>query len=242
MSAAQRGAKRRWMASALGALIVVGLMLPLFRVPTRPAKPASAPVVKPAVTLSAARADELAMRDLAPLFLPTQHNAVPAELARREPGAAVFDRDAVKLRFSEANPEPRLPVPTRVPYNTYDAVVDPPGSLAFGIGRIDVPLVPERPHGGYVDIFAADAGNPVLAGTIALPPDARPSSAGREVPGWQPLEFTAAVDPAGLVGPLLLTRGSGAEDVDNHFRTYLAGVFRAGDRLPPGFYRIVVGP
>jgi hypothetical protein len=56
------------------------------------------------------------------------------------------------------------------------------------------------------------------------------------------MEFVAAVDPAGLVGPLVPTVRSGVEEVDNFFQNYLARTLRVGERLAPGFYRICVGP
>jgi hypothetical protein len=59
---------------------------------------------------------------------------------------------------------------------------------------------------------------------------------------WQPMEFLAAVDPAGLVGPLVITEDSRVEEVNTYFRKYLAQTYRIGERLPPGFYRIIVGP
>ncbi len=69
---------------------------------------------------------------------------------------------------------------------------------------------------------------------------------------WQPLEFMAAVDPAGLVGSLMPTVRS-VTPPDNHFpqldaealqwlEKYLAQKLRVGERLGPGFYRICVGP
>jgi hypothetical protein len=68
--------------------------------------------------------------------------------------------------------------------------------------------------------------------------DARPPAAAQ----WRPMEFIAAVDPSGLVGPLVPTSRSGADDVDTYFGHYLADTLRVGQRLAPGFYRITVGP
>jgi hypothetical protein len=56
------------------------------------------------------------------------------------------------------------------------------------------------------------------------------------------MELFAAVDAAGLAAPLLVTEGSRVDEVDAHFRKMLAQTYRIGERLPPGFYRIVVGP
>ena len=72
-----------------------------------------------------------------------------------------------------------------------------------------------------------------LDGTVLLP-------AGQ--PDWQPAEFLIAVTPAGLLGRPVETVSSDVEDVDVFFRDYLARTLRLGERLPPGFYRVVVGP
>ena len=56
------------------------------------------------------------------------------------------------------------------------------------------------------------------------------------------MEFIAAVDTAGLVGPLVPTVRSTDADVDDYFGRYLAETLRVGQRLAPGFYRISVGP
>ena len=47
---------------------------------------------------------------------------------------------------------------------------------------------------------------------------------------------------AGLAGPLVVTESSRVEEVDAHFRRQLRQVFRLGERLAPGVYRVVVGP
>jgi hypothetical protein len=59
---------------------------------------------------------------------------------------------------------------------------------------------------------------------------------------WEPVEFQAVVNTSGLVVPLVVTKSSGVEEVDAHFRNFLARSFRIGQRLPPGFYRITVAP
>ena len=59
---------------------------------------------------------------------------------------------------------------------------------------------------------------------------------------WQPVEFMAAVDPSGLVGPLVRLVGSGVDAVDTAVKSMLVERLKVGQRLPPGFYRICVGP
>lgn len=242
MSAGTTGTKRRWLVAAVGAAIVMGGSLLLFRAPGAGSEAGRPPAHgRPAINLAPARSDELAMRDLAPLFLPTRYNAAPAAANPPQPGSQYFDRDPGIHRFFDPDtPSLGLPGPVQPPANAIAALADPPAPLAEGFGRTDASIPPRPPTGGHVDIYASDARDSLLG--LALPPDAAAPLAGRETLGWKPLEFAAAVDPAGLVGPLILTSGSGVEEVDDHFRNYLAREFHIGDRLPPGFYRIVVGP
>ena len=235
------GAKARWSIAAGVAAVAMGGMLLFFRVPTPPTATAGASArARPPIHVEAARGDELALQDLAPLFLPTRYNAAPSALKQPEPGQSYFDTDAVKLHFDDANPGVHLPPPFHAPPTPADALADSPGPLAAGIGRTNASPAPAPPHAAQIEVFAEANGEAVLTQTLGV--SARPTVGGREIQGWSPVEFVASVDAMGLVGPLLVTSGSGVEDVDNFFRNYLAKTFRLGDRLTPGFYRIVVGP
>ena len=59
---------------------------------------------------------------------------------------------------------------------------------------------------------------------------------------WGVMEFVARVERAGLVGLPLLTQSSGVRAVDDFTLNYLVKTARIGARLPPGSYRITVGP
>jgi hypothetical protein len=244
MSARTVGSKRRWGISAAIAGLTMAMLLPLFRAPkaVAPSQLARPTTVqgKPFVTVTPGRHDELALRDLAPLFLPTPYNAAPTEQVAREPALNVFDTDTTKLNFGETDPGLQLPTPLHAPASPTEVLADSPAPFVAGMGRTDTKIPTAPPHGAYLEVFAASSGESVLIQT--LEPSARPKVVDRPVPDWRPLEFMAAVDPSGLVGQLVLTTGSGSEDIDNHFRNYLARTFRIGDRLTPGFYRIVVGP
>lgn len=247
MSAARKVTVVRWVASGAAAVLASAVVLMLFRLPV--SKPVAAPAARAAspIKLMPGRTDEMAMRDLAPLFLPTRYNAAPQEFRHApgqplapEPGRKFFDRDAVALKFDENNPALPLPEPVAAPTTPLQALSDMPGPLALGIGRTDAALPTVPANGGHLDVFAESGRDSLLR--LTLPAVARPKSAAGAVLAWKPLEFTVGVDAAGLVAPLMLTRSSGMEDVDLFFRNYLAQTFRIGDRLPPGFYRIVVGP
>lgn len=235
MSLARDNAVQRWaIAAAAGAAVVASCVL-LFRVPDPPAPvPSLAPTAD--VTFTPGRPDELVIRDLAPLFLPTPLNATPPELQPPLPGRALLQRDTVRLTYGDTLTLP-LPSPVEVPARPEDTLSEPAAPLALGLGRTNYRIEALDPKGGHVDVYAAGEAAPVIS--VPLPPPARPGPA---ISGWQPIHLFAAIDPMGLVGRISVTRSSGRDEIDRHFQTYLAGSFRLGDRLPPGFYRIVVGP
>ncbi len=237
----ESGAKRRWLISAAVAVLAMVIVLPLFRAPRISSftTPAKKPV--PPIRLIPGRPDELDLRDLAPLFLPTKYNARPTELHAREPGSSYFYRDEVHLVFADVNPALKIRSSVAVPKSPIETLADTPDPLALGIGRTNADIEPMPANGSHLDVYSGEGARSVLS--VVLPVDAEPTSLAKSANlDWHPLELEAAVDATGLVGPLLITSSSGVEDVDSHYRNYLVRVFRIGDRLPPGFYRIVIGP
>jgi hypothetical protein len=153
----------------------------------------------------------------------------------REPGTA-FAGFPARLTFAESGLALHLPPAAAVPENPAEALAgDPPGAPFIGFGRSDLKVETLPPRGAYVEIVDAGSGKRVFGQPVA---DAHPPSPSP----WRPMEFVAAVDPAGLVGPVVATVSSGAGDVDDYFARYLAETLRVGQRLAPGFYRISVGP
>lgn len=244
-----RGEKRRWMLSAaLAAVVVAGVVL-LFRVPGNHIRPAPAKGAVPVQVARPGRADpllreETELRDLTPLFLPTERNASLAP-PRREPGRTFLDDESPKYRFTEAElhlakglPPASMvngkPAAAAEPVDTFSPQVS--GSSLAGFGRRPWTMAAFSSRGGFVEVVAAGSGRPVLSD--ALPPRGRP-------PGdkaWGPVEFLAVVDAAGLASPLIVTEGSRVEEVDAFLGNYLTRTYRVGDRLAPGFYRITVAP
>jgi hypothetical protein len=206
----------------------------MIRIPEPPAaasvaKPATVRLVNPEIVTATM------LLDPTPLFLPTEFNSsridyVPKDLVGVEAGFPF------KKTFSDSELELHLPPPNAVPQTPADALAgDPPGAPFLGFDRADLVTEPVEYRSAYVEIMEAGTGRSVLGMPVA---DAHPPSA---VP-WQPMEFLAAVDRAGLVGPLVPTTRSGVADVDAYFGRYLADTLRVGQRLAPGFYRIIVGP
>jgi hypothetical protein len=109
------------------------------------------------------------------------------------------------------------------------------GSL-LGFGRNSAEVQPLGQRGGFVEVHSAATGERVLAEPLAF--DAKPPSD----KAWSPLEFLARITAAGLGAPLVVTTSSGVEEVDAHYRKFLAKTYRIGERLEPGFYRVIVAP
>jgi len=225
---------------------VVAAVLLLFRAPRAPTLERAQRGVSVSIGTDATLRDESAVFDPTPLFLPTKkYNAAPKETELREPGSSAFPNYPPKLGFAETElklDSLSLPKPVNVPPSPAVApgavlALPAPGALTLGFGRSDGPVTTLPARGAYVEVFDVKTGRRVLP--QELPESARPPGGGR---AWKPMEFVAAVDAAGLVGPLVPAVRSGVEDVDNFFQNYLARTLRVGERLAPGFYRICVGP
>lgn len=173
--------------------------------------------------------------DPAPLFIPTDKNygrgRLPAHLVK-QPGQ-VFGDFGAKLTFSEGGLES---------YGAED--------LATGESLVEVL---SRGHEvPFAGLGEARPSRPKLSPRSAfLQIKKMGESELREFPvsdvavpraDFAPLEFVVAVGAAGLIGDPLLTAGSGRDDIDGFFRDFLVRTYRLGSRLPPGRYRVVIGP
>ncbi len=228
--------RRRLLAAVCGAGVLLLVWLAyLVRVPAPDLLPAAPPASKPVGIVDPVAIRGSLLFDLTPLFLPTEFNSSRREYVPRAPGST-FAGFPFKKAFADSGLVLHLPPPVAVPVNPAEALVgDPPGAPFIGFGRNDLQIEPLPRRGAYVDIVEAGSGRRVFGQPVsdALPPASAP---------WEPMEFMAAVDPAGLVGPVVATVPSGIGDVDDYFARYLADTLRVGQRLAPGFYRISVGP
>jgi hypothetical protein len=241
MGAADRE-QGRWLAASAAAVAGVLGVLALFRLPPRAARPPAGP--KPTLGLAAldpVLQEQTDLNDPQPLFLPTEWNASP-RVPRRDPAATFRDYRARTVFPDSDLASPLAWPPFAVPRGPAEALAaDHPGNPFEGIGRRDPPAPAVAPRGAFVEVTSAATGRVVLARAV---PDARPPG---DTTLYQ-LEFSASVDPAGLIGPLKREDSLAnspwpvAEPVSAYFQDYLARVFWLGNRLPPGSYRIRVGP
>jgi hypothetical protein len=247
------GQKQRWTIAATAAGVVVVALLFLFRMPPPPTAfspsiSTAGPTVKPAVQL-ATRADELLraetdIRDLRPLFLPTERNATLPEL-KRELGRTLLEDEPVKSTLLESEVVVTKDLPPVAIINGKPAnEAAPLDALAseatvtslLGFGRNPQPVPSMHVRAGYVEVVSAETGLRVYGEVLpaeALVPGDKP---------WAPLEFLARIDAVGLAAPLVVTTTSGVEEIDAHFKKFLGKTYRIGERLPPGFYRVIVAP
>ena len=179
--------------------------------------------------------DEALLLDPTPLFLPTKWNAAQRTVTPPEAGGRFQGFDAPRYGFSESELRLGLPAPIALPAGAPEAVAAEAMAIPLvGWGRKDGAAEALPPRGGVVEIFGAGTGQKIFRQIV----DERPPGG----TGWQPIEFVAGVDAAGMLGPLVLTVRSGVEEVDFFFTNYLTRTLRVGQRLAPGFYRIHVGP
>ena len=235
MKAASLSENTPWIwASVTGVVALVGLAF-FVRVPG----PLSAPPQTTAPTLQLVDRVVIPgtmLRDPTPLFLPTEFNSSRRDYVPIEPAGA-FVGYAPKWTFGDSELALNLPAPVAIPASPAEALRgEPIGSPFLGFDRSDPVMEPVGARGAYIEIVEAGSGRTVFGMSVA---DAHPPAAARP---WQPMEFMAAVDAAGLIGSVIPTTRSGVDEVDAYFSQYLTEKLKVGQRLLPGFYRIGVGP
>jgi hypothetical protein len=239
MKSSAKGDGRIWLLAAAGAVLAVGSTLFLFHVP------AGAPVpmkVEPLPGLTFRRQNEAGGADFydpKPLFLPTEWNSRPNVLPNdtvREPGdnfryeaKAAPEVNAASLAFPGKAEVPKRAVEAQDSW-TQEAPF-------FGIGQTDGKIEPLPAREALIQVVAVSDGRPVF--THILP---RKDASAPSVGSWQPMEFLAAIEPAGLVGPPTPVPSSNPAEIVAQFQSDLAKLLRVGQPLAPGFYRIKVGP
>lgn len=205
------------------------------KLPVPPGKP---PVVTPAIRLTkvGTALNDQVLRDRAeyfdptPLFFPTEWNYGQGEMwesRRRQPGQVFGDVEPKFVSFQSYSNE--------LPMVHLEDVVTSGNEVPFGgMGEIDVKPEPLADRSGFLEVKGMRDGETILAHSIT----------GVAIPrlDFAPLEFLVVIGNAGMVAEPVLTVGSGWDDVDLFFRTYLAKSFRVGEGIRPGIYRVLIGP
>lgn len=237
--------RRRYLVGAGLAVVVTAAWLWWSRQVTAPLSRESPRGPEPFVQLAKADSGTVAERvlqeradffDPAPLFLPTPRNyygarGLPAELVR-QPGQLFGDFGA-KYYFGEGS---------LAAYGTNSGMV--PESVAEVLSRAN-----EAPFAGFGE-QAGGWGRLAARGAVAEFKHLSKEELQMEMAlpveppqrDFAPMVFVVVVSAGGMVGEPLLTAGSGAPEVDAFFQDYLAKTHRVGERLPPGRYRVTIGP
>lgn len=235
--------RRRILVTLVLAIGVTGVWLWWSRRVTEPLQRTGPQATAPFVQLagsSAAASDRVLQEradyfDPAPLFIPTSRNyggrGLPARL-QRQPGQ-IFGDYGAKHHFTEEGLPAYGTETALVPENVVELLVRANEAPFAGFGEQGnrlVNLVGERPR---IHFKRLAGGELSLEGEVQS-----------EVPrrDFSPLEFLILVSPSGVVGDPLLTTGSGVLEVDAFFQDYLVRTHRAGERLAPGVYRVMIGP
>jgi hypothetical protein len=236
------GVKRRvWIGlvvacAGVGAWVTWNRIHPI--VPNREAKR-----TKPFVQLAGAGAvagdrilrEKAELFDPTPLFFPTEWNYGQRTLregSQKQPGQ-VFGSFEPKLTVGEQNIANYGAEAAIVPEKLVDVLVLGNEAPFAGMGQIDAPRSSLPVRSGYLEIREYKNGEAIISQQLSgiTPPRN----------DFAPVEFLVVVGTAGLIGEPILTSGSGWDEVDGFFRTYLVKSYRLGERLRPGQYRVLVG-
>ena len=235
--------RRVWIGSFFACVVVTGWVLWTRSDLRMPQKAAPAPAPASFVRLAGAgsSAGDAVLREKAdlldptPLFFPTERNYGQQPLrqsALKQPGQ-VFGGFEPKLTVAEQNITPYRSETTAVPEKLSDVLAQGNEAPFAGMGQVDSQKSNLSIRSGYIQITDFKNGDVIISQSLTgLNPPRQ---------DFAPLEFLVVVGPAGVIGDPFLTSGSGGEEVDSFFRTYLVKSYRLGERLRPGRYRVLVG-
>ena len=235
--------RRVWIGSLTAAVAVGGWAFwtrsGLLTPPTQVPPPAAKPFVQLEGTGGTANdrllREKADLLDPTPLFFPTARNygqrPLPQSLLK-QPGQ-VFGSFEPKLTIAEQNLAPYRTDTIPVPEKLSDVLAQGNEAPFAGMGQVDLQASTLPIRSGYLEVSDLKDGYIIISQSLS----------GLNAPrqDFAPLEFLVVVGTAGVVGDPFLTSGSGGEEVDNFFRSYLVKSYRLGERLRPGRYRVLVG-
>jgi len=231
-----------WWVAGLTLVCAAGGFLMLFRpMDSAGRKPAPGPRQGLGlVVVGEGTSSRLQLYDPTPLFLPTEWNASQQPLpagVRPQPGKEVFGTFEPKFQFGEGGLRLPLPPNGEMPASPVALLREPSPDPFLGFDREDLRLPPLAARLGCLEVREMGTGRIVLAEDL---PD-EPASPAKHT-DWQPAEFLIVVTATGMLGRPVEMGSSNVEEVDVFFRNYFAKTFHLGEKLPPGRYRVIVGP
>ncbi len=228
------GEKLRWLAAACGAAVIGFGLLFWFEAPSASSNQAAGSMRHEPLVVQRVVAEEAALLDKTPLFLPTEWNTSIKDVSLPKTGGVFADFPPA---FAHKEGDHSFGVLRSDQEGLKGAILNLEGPnsafLSFGQKAQSLQVTPKAI--GHLEVYSAKDGIAVIreALTLDLPPGTI---------NWSPIELMAVVSAAGLVGPPISITRSGLDEVDLYFADFLVKVFRIGEKLSPGVYQIVVGP
>ena len=226
--------KLRWLAAGVATTIIGFGLLFWFEVPSASTDHAAGSSPLETLVVQRVVADEAALLDKTPLFLPTSWNTSIKDVSLPATGGVFADFPSA-FAFKEGDHSFGVLRADQEGFNGAILNVEGPNSAFLSFGQKAQNLQVTRRAVGYLEVYSAKDGIAVILEALTLD---LPSG----TINWSPIELMAVVSAAGLVGPPISITRSGLEEVDLYFADFLVKVFRIGEKLSPGVYRIVVGP
>jgi hypothetical protein len=226
--------KLRWLAAGFATTIIGSGLLFWFEVPSASTDHAAGSSPLETLVVQRVVADEAALLDKTPLFLPTSWNTSIKDVSLPATGGVFADFPSA-FAFKEGDHSFGVLRADQEGFNGAILNVEGPNSAFLSFGQEAQNLQVTRRAVGYLEVYSAKDGIAVILEALTLD---LPSG----TINWSPIELMAVVSAAGLVGPPISITRSGLEEVDLYFADFLVKVFRIGEKLSPGVYRIVVGP
>jgi hypothetical protein len=173
--------------------------------------------------------------DPTPLFFPTEWNYGQRPLNEnrlRQPGQ-FFESFEPKLIMPQQGRPPFGLEAVQAPEKLADVLLQGNEAPLAGMGQIDLRTSTLPVRSAYLEVVRVGSQEVIISQSLT----------GIQAPrsDYSPMEFLIVVGPGGLIGEPILTSGSGWDEVDGFYRTYLKRTYHLGERLAPGHYRVVVG-
>ncbi len=243
-----RSQKRAWVIAIVIAVVVHGVALSFFQLsePESSAKqemPSKVLLAGIDRTVDQMLKEQLEFSDHKPLFLPTKWNYANSEKfsVKSNELVEIFGDYEPSFLSSEGVAGDLVQISEEMIEDPIDALEGGDQGYAEALGRRDDPIKPVSARMAAFAVYSATGGNLVFSAEVILREEVE-GSVPIEGIWWEPLEFLLLIDVTGPVGRPLLTLGSGVEEVDDFFRSFVSFQLNLKGKLGPGYYRVLIGP